>query len=192
MKLTLQYKPNIWFTSDFHLSHSNVIKHDNRPFENVYYMHEHIIRKWNEKVFANDIVFYLGDLTLGDWRKAKQIVDRLKGKIYFILGNHDKASKIERINRFELVEDYIELNIDDKGKKYQLILCHYPLLTWNKKHFGTIHLHGHSHGNLMKEFPEYYNGNVIDISCNLWNYEPIEFKEILKLIEEKKEDGNGI
>jgi calcineurin-like phosphoesterase family protein len=26
---------NIWFTADFHLNHSNILRHCNRPFPNV-------------------------------------------------------------------------------------------------------------------------------------------------------------
>ena len=180
MKLTLQYTPHIWFISDFHLCHENIITLQNRPFENTHYMHKHMIEKWNGVVNENDIVFYLGDLFFKNPKKVDEIVNQLKGKIYFVLGNHDKKSRIEKLNRFELIEDYIELTIRDNGKKHTLILFHYPILNWNKKHYGTIHLHGHSHGGGMKTNPTYYQGNVLDVSCEVLDYIPLEFKEIFK------------
>ena len=87
MKIETQ---NLFFTSDFHLSHANVIKFDNRPFSDLNEMHEAIIENWNNKVSKDDTVFYLGDLYFkGNVKYIKNLVHQLNGKIYFILGNHD-------------------------------------------------------------------------------------------------------
>ena len=50
---------NIFFASDYHLGHHNVIKYDNRPFKNVDEMHGVLLKNWNETVGQDDIVFYL-------------------------------------------------------------------------------------------------------------------------------------
>lgn len=39
----------IYFTSDLHLFHKNVLKFDNRPFKSVEDMHLEIIKRWNNK-----------------------------------------------------------------------------------------------------------------------------------------------
>lgn len=52
---------NIFFTSDTHFWHENIIKFCNRPFSSVEEMNDTIIENWNKVVGENDIVFHLGD-----------------------------------------------------------------------------------------------------------------------------------
>lgn len=51
----------IFFTSDHHFGHANIIKFSNRPFSNVEEMNEELIKRWNEKVSSEDEVSYIGD-----------------------------------------------------------------------------------------------------------------------------------
>lgn len=95
---------NIFFTSDFHVGHSNVIKHDGRPFKDVNEMNQTLIDNWNSVVSDEDIVFYLGDFAYRCHPKTmKWFVSQLKGKIYFIMGNHDKHRDIASLQRFERI-----------------------------------------------------------------------------------------
>ncbi len=97
-------KNRVFFTSDTHFNHANIIKFCNRPFKNVDEMNEALITNWNKVVSADDYVFHLGDFCLGgsaEWTKA---LDCLNGKIFLILGNHDlKNLKQGFIGRFEKV-----------------------------------------------------------------------------------------
>ena len=52
----------IYFTSDLHFGHENVIRFDNRPFETVDEMDAELIRRWNAKVDRGDLVYVLGDM----------------------------------------------------------------------------------------------------------------------------------
>ncbi len=113
MRLKLEHQ-NIWFTSDCHFSHANVIKYDKRPFTSAQEMDETLIANWNAKVKANDIVFYLGDLSFDrDFGRTQAIAKQLKGKIHFILGNHDDERVIRKLGVFETVNDYINLSVKD-------------------------------------------------------------------------------
>ena len=54
----------IFFTSDHHFGHANIIQFSNRPFENVEAMNRAMIERWNEKVSPEDEVYHLGDFGL--------------------------------------------------------------------------------------------------------------------------------
>lgn len=186
----IEDKNNVFFISDFHLFHQNVIRFDNRPFTNLDEMHEAIIKGWNEVVEANDVVIYLGDLSFakaGQMGEVKSILNRLNGTIHFVLGNHDNFQEIKKMPRFSSVNDYLEVRIthfsEDLNKIETLFCCmHYPIYSWNKAHHGTFMVHGHSHGNLHhgEDASFYVNRKVIDVGCMLLDYTPISYKEIME------------
>ena len=189
MRIKLNHQ-NIWFASDYHFLHANVIKYDNRPFEDVLEMNEVLIDNWNELVDDKDIVFYLGDLSFErNGNETKKIVDQLKGKIHYILGNHDAEKKIAKLNRFETISDYVNLLVDDEDnprKKQGIIMMHYPILSWDKAHHGDWHLHGHCHQSLANKKIDYYNRKVLDVGCNGWDYKPVSYHEIKNVMNTKE------
>ena len=84
----------IFYTSDLHFGHSNIIKYENRPWNDVDEMKEELIARWNAKVNQNDTVYVLGDFA---WKGSKasiddinNIVKSLNGKKHLIIGNHDE------------------------------------------------------------------------------------------------------
>src|SRR5579862_8230519 len=82
----------IFFTSDHHFFHHNIIKYSKRGFSGLEEMHEHFIKCWNSVVGENDIIFHLGDIFYGreaNDEKVKWIMSRLNGHKRLILGNHD-------------------------------------------------------------------------------------------------------
>ena len=50
---------NIFFISDLHLGHANVLRYDNRPFANVDEMHNTLVERWNSVVGDDDVVYFL-------------------------------------------------------------------------------------------------------------------------------------
>lgn len=188
MRINIDHQ-RIWFASDYHFCHANVIKYDGRPFKNVEEMNQTLIDNWNEVVGDNDVVFYLGDLSFDKNRIATQhIVDQLKGKIHFILGNHDHEKDIRKLKRFETISDYISLSVNDLDnprKKQGIVMMHYPIFSWDKAHHGEWHLHGHSHQNLIEQNPDYYKRKVLDLGCNGWDYRPISYNEIKTIMNNK-------
>lgn len=79
----------VFFTSDTHFNHANIIDFCKRPFGSVEEMNEALIANWNRVVSKDDIIFHLGDFCFGGSEVWNSILDRLNGKIYLILGNHD-------------------------------------------------------------------------------------------------------
>ena len=69
----------VFFTSDTHFYHGNIIRFCNRPFKDVEMMNETIISNWNNTVGQDDIVFHLGDFCLGGSAEWTKILDRLNG-----------------------------------------------------------------------------------------------------------------
>lgn len=139
---------NIFFTSDQHYHHSNILKFTKRPYTSVEEMNENFIEWNNNNVRDIDEVWNLGDFSFGSLEETVAIMKRLKGKQHLILGNH---CNIIRNNRnifsqyFHSIQDMRELKID---KKRKIVLCHYPMRSWNNSNYGSFQLHGHTHGAL--------------------------------------------
>lgn len=179
----------IYFISDIHFGHKNIIKHCNRPFlpivssngnviSAVEVMDQVISQNWNDNIKKNDTVYFLGDLSFYSVEKTIDIVNRLNGKKYWISGNHD--SKLikhkELTSLFEWVKPIETIHIQDpdaKGGRNKIILCHYPLMSWDSSYHGSWHLHGHSHG--LCEHP---NKNAVDVGVDCFNYSPVSYETI--------------
>lgn len=171
----------IFFTADQHFFHHNVIKHDNRPYVTIQEMNYDLIGQWNSVVSEKDEVYHLGDLFWSckpEW--AENILDQLNGKISLIAGNHDK--KWLKGNKFKLVKSrlvFIEHYYELRAKNYTphpIVLCHYPLRSWNRKPYGSWHLHGHCHGNMQPL------QNSLDVGCTTNDYKPYSIVEIAENI----------
>ena len=54
----------IYFTSDLHLGHANIIRHCNRPFSSVVEMDETLIKNWNMRVHPDDTGYVLNERNL--------------------------------------------------------------------------------------------------------------------------------
>jgi calcineurin-like phosphoesterase family protein len=51
----------VFFTSDTHFGHANIIKYCGRPFASVEEMNRELIARWNAVVGPRDTVYHLGD-----------------------------------------------------------------------------------------------------------------------------------
>ncbi len=194
---------NIFFISDLHVAHANVIRFDGRPFKDTDEMHAEMIKRWNSVVGDDDIVYFLGDLSFGGSSITKWFAYSLKGKIYAIAGNHDRPSNLRTLGRFEDVYDYgteigvkDESSLESRGSQgYQkIVMSHYPILSWNKAHYGAWHLHGHCHGGLLKGMPDYYKRKVMDVGCNMIDYTPISYGQVKAIMDKRvisKVDQHG-
>lgn len=168
---------NIFFTSDTHFGHANIIKYSERPFRDTQEMDEAMISNWNSVVSQKDEVWHLGDFAFATDDRVVSIIKRLNGTINFIKGNHDKTTWRKR-NLFNSAQDYKEIEFD--GQK--IVMCHYPLLSWNKGHRGSWMLHGHCHGSI-----NYLNVDTkrIDVGVDNFDYTPVSFQEVKVLMDTK-------
>lgn len=163
--------PSTFFTADTHFGHANVIEYSHRPFRDKEHMDEELIARWNAKVPPNAIVYHMGDFGFYTPKALLPILNSLHGTIRLIKGNHDKAVKGELAKRFDWVKDYYEAKAPDERK---LVLSHYPMMTWNKSHYGSWMLHGHCHGSLKAPPTTRLD---VGVDCQ-GNYEPWSWEEI--------------
>jgi len=160
----------IFFTSDTHFGHKKIIEYCNRPFADVHEMNEELIKRWNEKVGPDDIVYHLGDFAFMPKSRIVEIIERLNGKIVLIMGNHD-AKGIRKL--FHGWHKELLLSLEVNGMT-ELFLSHYPI-----DHECGLVLCGHVH-NAWKVGS--FSGNpVINVGVDVWDYYPVSIEEIRDL-----------
>lgn len=168
----------IYFTSDNHFDHDNIICLCNRPFADVEEMNEIMVSKWNEKVKANDTVYIIGDLFYKS-SNPKLILSKLKGKKHLIIGNHDNSwlRLVDDTSQyFKSISNFLEISDGIRG----LTLCHYPMMTW-KRNRKTYMIHGHVHSDTSSDYWHFLkeNGRILNAGVDINGYSPVSFEELL-------------
>ncbi len=170
----------IYFISDTHFNHKNIIKYCNRPFNSIEQMNEAIIKNWNNIVSNEDTIYHLGDFALGTKESIIDIVNRLNGKKYLIRGNHDKWG----VSTYESFGFIVLKNAPIKIDEYKLMLSHIPIPD-SQIPKGFVNIHGHIHDKKLYECIEKYEQSRysiekhINISCDVTDFKPISITEIL-------------
>ena len=185
---------SVLFTSDLHLGHANIILTCGRNLEGcgenlatVDEMNDFLIRKWNEKVKEDDIVYILGDLSYRSSISVKTYLKQLKGRKHLIVGNHDFQWQKNIANINDYFESVSDMKVIRLGEKL-ITLCHYPLLEWNgsrraKNQHTSISwlIHGHIHNSRDNVF-EYIRDNLpcaLNCGVDINGFEPVTFEELL-------------
>lgn len=169
----------IWFTSDTHFCHRNILHLTETPFHSVQERDEAIIKRWNEVVRENDTVYVLGDFCFGlNSQQIAELLKKLKGIKILIKGNHDKVGPNEKSNGWQEICMYKDIVIDNR----HIVMMHYPIAEWNGAWYGGVHLYGHCHGHFdlsqfSKDFP-HHNTNCMDVGVDTHNWYPWSWDEI--------------
>ena len=184
----------VFFTSDTHFGHSNIIKYCQRPFNSAEHMDKVLINNWNEVVSPQDIVFHLGDFCFGSDKEWIKILQRLNGTKYLILGNHD----LKKIVNSNQIKDYfadINMQMRVVVDKQKMLLNHYPFLCFEGGYqnvwqlFGHVHSSKHSTGldkeRLVHLFPTQY-----DVGVDNNNYRPVSFSQVSQIITEQQANAH--
>jgi calcineurin-like phosphoesterase family protein len=149
-----------FFTGDQHFDHHSektgkgilLYQKDTRPFKTIEEMNDAWIDAWNKKVPEKGaIVRNLGDIVFGGINRLKEILERLHFDVLEIIpGNHDTWAKPNK-GRYEIPLDsgrlvvvrplYHQIKIEDQ----RVVLCHFPMRSWNASYHGSWHLYGHVH-----------------------------------------------
>jgi calcineurin-like phosphoesterase family protein len=70
--MKIENNKKVWFTSDSHASHRNIIKYCNRPFKSVEEMNAKLIENWNALIEPGGLTFHLGDFCFGTIGKISE------------------------------------------------------------------------------------------------------------------------
>lgn len=177
----------LFFTSDPHYGHENILKYCHRPFSSIEEHDEELIRLWNESVPEDGIVFILGDIGFCSESYLKSILNRLNGKIYWIIGNHDWRRITPGImNRFECITQQMVITVDNKI----VYLNHFPFLCYPDSDRHPIYqFFGHVHSGPLSGSSDisrlvHLNKRQYDVGVDNNEYKPISFQDIMKKIGE--------
>ena len=195
----------VFFTSDTHFGHANIIKFCNRPFRDIDHMDEELIRRWNATVTPDDTVYHLGDVALGSRERWGSRLSRLNGTIYLVPGNHDRCSSVMSKNKDKrmaeakayqkygfagILDDIEEIIMPGIG---HINICHYPFRGQNRdKDFrqfdaqpedvGVPLIHGHTHSSEALSFSD--SGTpMVHVGVDAWDYRPVSEWEIKSLLD---------
>lgn len=166
---------NVFMIGDTHFQHRKILEFERsyRRFDTIEEHDERLISNWNSVVRPLDVVWHLGDVTWN--RTGLDLLRRLNGRKYLILGNHDNdiptARWLEVFNRVSAAEEF------DGG-----VLTHIPIHPYQQYRFKR-NIHGHLHHQLVMmniagtDVPDPFYWNV---SCEQINLTPIAYEDLKK------------
>ncbi|TDI97002.1 MAG: hypothetical protein E2O29_01845 [Deltaproteobacteria bacterium] len=149
----------IWFTSDWHLGHDNIIKYCDRPFTSADEMDQALIANFNKLVDADDTTYFLGDFCFH--KDVASWISRLKGYKIFIWGNHDKNQLFKSFPK-EIVYE---------GFGVKVHMAHYPA---DSKPYYDLQLCGHVHEKWK------HKGTIVNVGVDVWDFKPVNIKTLIR------------
>lgn len=183
--------PHVFFTSDTHFGHSNILKFqaETRPFTSIEEHDAELIRRWNEKVGKEDIVFHLGDFCFAGKDRAREIISQLNGHIYLCIGNHDWNNTDVYRELFEDVQQQYVLRVPSTNTF--IYLNHFPYLCFPgatpmyNKTTNVFQIFGHCHSSELTNNADtlrlktMQSKSQYDVGCDNNNCTPINWFEIV-------------
>jgi len=164
----------VYFWSDQHFGHANIIKYSNRPFDDKSHMDKVMVKNYFDTVGDEDLVVWVGDVAFSAVEECRGLLSNLPGQKILIVGNHDFDRK-ENFKKYQIFSEiFMATSFQMKFEKNicNLLVSHYPvdehLLTPN-----TLNIHGHIH----THDADFKN---INVSVEKTNYAPIDITGIIK------------
>jgi calcineurin-like phosphoesterase family protein len=159
-----------------------------RDFDSVDQMDEYMIDNWNSTVRPEDIVYHLGDIAMKN--PGIRTLEKLNGKKYLIMGNHDIAKAKFYLKFFRNVMSYKVF------PKHLIIMSHIPLhpggLIAYRAQKWKINIHGHTHTNNVTIEGGMEDPRYINMSVEKWNYTPTLLDELIDLAEKRREHATEL
>lgn len=170
----------IYFTSDLHLGHKNVLKLCNRPFGSIEEMDACLIENWNSRVTNNDTVYILGDLMFRNSVPPEEYLLKLKGKKHLIRGNHDRdwMKKVD-IDKYFVSNENLSFISDGK---HRITICHYPMMSWPHMSTNGYMVFGHIHHNTDAVYWPIIEQSelMLNAGVDINGFKPVTFDEMVE------------
>jgi len=164
---------NVYFTSDLHLGHSNILEFKQRFHTDLEQMHVAMMEKWNHKVRKHsDIVWVLGDVATTV--ESLEWLNYMNGSKRLVLGNHDTF-------QYSVYEKYFD-KICHFHKGYKgMVLTHIPIHPSELEYRSwKWNVHGHIHDPIKNNLgSKYFNVNM-----DIIGYSPIHLDELREQLRE--------
>lgn len=170
----------IFFTADLHLGHGNIIKYCHRPFGDSQEMDKTIIENTIKVCREGDMIWNLGDLSFKEKYALPYLETLQKFGIHmaYIKGNHDDGI-VDLLRHFGIpIDEQITIKIEGQI----IVLNHYAMRVWDRSHYNSWQLYGHSHGTLPPQGKQY------DVGVDKNNFYPLSFNQ-LRIIMAKQPDN---
>lgn len=165
-----------WVYSDPHFNHKNIIEYGERPFTDLEEMQEVLIRRYNELVANDDIVYWLGDVGFCSKEIMTSIITRMHGYKILIMGNHDW----HKSRNWFLDAGFTEVTKYPIIVRNQLILSHQPMPMSDD--YTYFNIHGHVHQDTL-DSQFHFNASV-----EVTEYRPVLLDKIEQVFYTKKKN----
>lgn len=195
-----------WFTSDWHVGHTNIIKYCDRPFGSTQDMDDFLINHANWLLTADDELWVLGDLAFGPIEQTLTRYQELAPRLVLVTGNHDrphpsynsKHDKEEWLAKYraltgaaEIINGNTIITLHDGTRAH---VSHFPRIAedhtpsridqftpYRPASDGLPVIHGHTHG-LWRQ-----NQDHVDVGIDAWGGQLVSEDTLVRLLREPKD-----
>ena len=196
----------IYFTSDPHYWHNNVIRYCARPHASVEEMNEDMVLKWNQTVLPEDTIYVMGDFSLA-FRAVETFPQRLMGNKILVPGNHDFCHSYHKKSRtpenrekwlqkyrdhgFTVLPEQTVVELEGLGP---VNMCHHPYSgpyelenggdkyeKWRPVDDGKLLLCGHVHEKWQtRKSPK--GTLMINVGVDVHGFKPVSLDQIIAIV----------
>lgn len=178
----------IWFASDHHFGHTNILKFRGqdggliRPgFKHIDDMNHYMIQQHNMVVSDQDKVYFLGDVARSQ-NTLNEVIPQMKGAKRLILGNHDDSNMRIYMPYFKKIYSWRNFHDEDTGVKF--VATHFPMHPDSL--FGPVtNVHGHIHEKIVRHNMA-VDLRYINVCVEMIGYTPIGMDKIVKIIKHRR------
>lgn len=198
----------VFFSSDLHIGHANVIEYSNRPFRDIEHMYRVLLNNFNSTIPKGGVCYFLGDMGFNS-SMLKKFLSELHMTKILVAGNHDSGYNSMYNSGFDAVMHGAVMQI--AGERVTMSHCplqgvfredttnmrgHTPGENWHKEKKnakysftdeGQFHISGHLHSG-----PNNKNGTKAkldrqyDIGVDGNNFYPVSISKIESWIAQTK------